>query len=158
MTSQKVPMTLEGAEQLRNELKHRRMVERPRIIEQISEARAHGDLSENAEYSAAKEQQSFNEGRIQEIEAKLANAEIVDTSRLRGSKVVFGVHVTLLDEDSEEEIAYQLVGVDEADLNAGKISYSSPLARALIGKEVGDSVTVMAPAGKRQYEILKIRF
>ncbi|MBF0124229.1 MAG: transcription elongation factor GreA [Magnetococcales bacterium] len=158
MVSQKVPMTLEGAELLRAELKQRRMVERPRIIEQISEARAHGDLSENAEYAAAKEQQSFNEGRIQEIEAKLANAEIVDTSRLRADKVVFGAHVSLLDEDSEEKTAYHIVGVDEANLDIGKISYTSPLARALIGKEVGDSVTVMAPAGKRQYEILSIHF
>jgi transcription elongation factor GreA len=151
-------MTLEGAEQLRAELKRRKSVDRSRIVQAIAEARSHGDLSENAEYEAAKNQQAFNEGRIQELETKLANAEIIDVGRIRSSKVAFGARVSLVDEDTEENMTYQIVGVDEADLDLGKISYSSPMARALIGKEVGDSVKVVAPAGTRQYEILDIRF
>ena len=156
--AQKVPMTLEGAEQLRIELKRRKSIERPKIIQMIAEARSHGDLSENAEYEAAKEQQSFNEGRMQEIESKLANAEVIDVSRIRSSKVAFGARVSLVDEETDEEVTYQIVGIDEADLALSKISYSSPLARALIGKESGDSVQVMAPAGTRRYEILGIQF
>ncbi|MEO5366586.1 MAG: transcription elongation factor GreA [Magnetococcus sp. WYHC-3] len=156
--SAKVPMTLLGAEQLKQELKRRKTEDRPRIIEAIAEARSHGDLSENAEYEAAKEQQSFNEGRIKEIEAALANAEIIDTSRLRSDKVVFGAKVKLVDEETEEEASYQIVGVNEADLEHGKISISSPMARAMIGKQEGDSIEVRAPGGLRHYEILSISF
>ncbi|MBF0613399.1 MAG: transcription elongation factor GreA [Magnetococcales bacterium] len=153
-----VPMTLEGAEQLRVELKRRKSVDRARIIEAISVAREHGDLSENAEYHAAKEQQSFNEGRIKEIESKLARADVIDPSRIQSDKVVFGAKVTLVDVDSDEEIQYQIVGVDEADLERGKISITSPVARALIGKEEGDEIEVRAPGGLRHYELLRIRY
>ncbi|MBF0177790.1 MAG: transcription elongation factor GreA [Magnetococcales bacterium] len=156
--AQKVPLTLEGAEMLKAELKRRKTVDRSRVIEAIAEARAHGDLSENAEYAAAKEQQSFNEGRIQHLEATLANADIIDTSRLRSSKVVFGAKVTVTDEQTDEEATYHIVGAEEADLEKGKISITSPLARAMIGKGEGDSIEVRAPGGIRHYEILTIRF
>ncbi|MBF0294709.1 MAG: transcription elongation factor GreA [Magnetococcales bacterium] len=154
----KVPMTLQGAEKLKAELKRRKSEDRSRIVEAISVARDHGDLSENAEYHAAKEQQSFNEGRIQEIEAMLANAEIIDTSRIRSSKVVFGAQVKVVDEKTDQESVYRIVGEDEAALDQGMISITSPMARGLIGKEVGDSVEVRAPGGIHRYEILSIQF
>ncbi len=151
-------MTAGGHAALETELKHRQQVERPRIIQAISEARAHGDLSENAEYHSAKEQQSLNEGRIAELEDKLGRAEIIDVAKLTGTKVKFGATVTLVDEDTEEEKKYQIVGDMEADVKQGKISISSPIARALIGKDVGDTVEVMAPGGARSYEIIGVRF
>ncbi|MBF0127702.1 MAG: transcription elongation factor GreA [Magnetococcales bacterium] len=154
----KVPMTLQGAEKLKAELKRRKSEDRSRIVEAISVARDHGDLSENAEYHAAKEQQSFNEGRIQEIEGMLANAEIIDTSRIRSSKVVFGAQVKVVDEKTDVESLYRIVGEDEAALDQGMISISSPMARSLIGKEVGDSVEVRAPGGTHRFEILSIQY
>ncbi|MBF0261990.1 MAG: transcription elongation factor GreA [Magnetococcales bacterium] len=156
--NKKVPMTLQGAEKLKTELKRRKSEERMRIVEAISVARDHGDLSENAEYHAAKEQQSFNEGRIQEIETMLAHAEIIDTSRLRSNKVVFGAKVTVVDEKSDTESVYRIVGEDEADLEQGMISITSPMARGMIGKEVGDTIEVRAPSGVLRYEILAIQF
>ncbi|MBF0164742.1 MAG: transcription elongation factor GreA [Magnetococcales bacterium] len=156
--NKKVPMTLQGAEKLKVELKRRKSEERMRIVEAISVARDHGDLSENAEYHAAKEQQSFNEGRIQEIETMLAHAEIIDTSRLRSNKVVFGAKVTVVDEKTDTESVYRIVGEDEADLEQGMISITSPMARGMIGKEVGDTIEVRAPSGVLRYEILAIQF
>ncbi|MBF0368383.1 MAG: transcription elongation factor GreA [Magnetococcales bacterium] len=156
--SQTVPMTLAGAEQLKAELQRRKSEDRPRIIEAISVARDHGDLSENAEYHAAKEQHGFNEGRIKEIESKIANAQVIDTSRIKTSKVAFGAKVTVADEESDEETTYQIVGVDEADLELGKISITSPMARAMIGKEEGDTAEVRAPGGLRHFEILNISY
>jgi len=147
-------MTVEGAEALRAELKHRKTVLRPNITQAIAEAREHGDLKENAEYHAAREQQSFNEGRIGEIEGKLADAQVIDIAKIpSGEKVVFGVRVTLLDVENDEEICYQIVGEDEADLKVNKISVMSPIARGLIGKSIGDAVTVSTPGGDRVYEI-----
>jgi transcription elongation factor GreA len=147
-------MTVEGAEALRTELAERKGKLRPEITQAIAEAREHGDLKENAEYHAAREQQGFNEGRIQEIEGKLADAQIIDIGKIpEGDKVLFGVTVSLLDLDSDEEISYKIVGEDEADLKAGKISVMSPIARALIGKSVGDAVSVSTPGGDREYEI-----
>ncbi len=155
----KVPLTARGAEQLKSELKHLKSVERPRIIQAIAEAREHGDLKENAEYHAAKEQQSFAEGRIQEIEAKLSNAQIIDVTQLKATgKVVFGATVELLDLDNDQSLTYQIVGDDEADIKGGLISISSPIARALIGKNEGDEVTVAAPAGAKDYEIVEVRY
>lgn len=151
-------MTQAGYSALEQELRFRQQEERPRIIAAISEARAHGDLSENAEYHAAKEQQSHNEGRIAELEDKLSRAEVIDVSKLNGTKIKFGATVTLLDEDTEEEKAYQIVGDMEADVKAGRISISSPIARALIGKDIGDTVEVMAPGGARSYEVVAVRF
>ncbi|GAB0057100.1 Transcription elongation factor GreA [Candidatus Magnetaquicoccaceae bacterium FCR-1] len=156
--NKKVPMTLQGAEKLKAELKRRKSEERSRIVEAISVARDHGDLSENAEYHAAKEQQSFNEGRIQEIESMLALAEIIDTSRIRSTKVVFGAKVTVVDEKTDTESVYRIVGEDEADLEQGMISITSPMARGMIGKEVGDTIEVRAPSGVLRYEILAIQF
>ena len=148
------PMTVEGAENLREELAHRKSVLRPEITQAIAEAREHGDLKENAEYHAAREQQGFNEGRIQEIEGKLADAQVIDIAKISpGEKVIFGVSVTLLDVDNDEEIKYKIVGEDEADLKEGKISVMSPIARALIGKSIGDAVVVSTPGGDREYEI-----
>ena len=155
---EKVPMTAAGHAALETELKRRTSQERPRIIEAISEARSHGDLSENAEYHAAKEAQSHNEGRIAELEDQLSRAEIIDVSKLSGNSVKFGATVKLMNEDTEEEKVYQIVGDSEADVKKGRISISSPIARALIGKSVGDSVEVTAPGGARNYEILDIRF
>jgi transcription elongation factor GreA len=147
-------MTVEGAEALRAELKHRKTVLRPNITQAIAEAREHGDLKENAEYHAAREQQSFNEGRIGEIEGKLADAQVIDIAKIpSGEKVVFGVTVTLLDVENDEEICYRIVGEDEADLKVNKISVMSPIARGLIGKSIGDAVTVSTPGGDRVYEI-----
>ncbi|CDP50147.1 transcription elongation factor GreA [Paradevosia shaoguanensis] len=154
----KIPLTINGHAALTEEYRRRTAEDRPRIIEAISEARAHGDLSENAEYHAAKEQQSLNEGRIQELEALLALADIIDVTKLSGSTVKFGATVKIVDEDSEEERTYQIVGDPEADASAGRISLSSPIARAMIGKEAGDSFEVAAPGGSRSYEILEIRF
>ena len=155
----KVPMTVQGAERLRQELHELKTVKRPRVIQAIAEARAHGDLRENAEYHAAKEQQSFIEGRISELEEKLGNAEIIDVRRLNaGGKIVFGATVDLIDEASGEEVTYQVVGNDEADIKEGRISLSSPIARALIGKEEGDLATVHAPGGVKNYEIVAVRY
>ncbi len=151
-------MTVRGAEKLREELKRLKSVERPRIVEAISVAREHGDLSENAEYHAAKEQQSFNEGRITEIEAHLAVAEVIDPAKIQSSKVVFGATVTVTDLETQEESTYQIVGVDEADLDRGMISVTSPMARGMIGKEEGDRVQVNAPGGVRRFEIVEIHY
>jgi transcription elongation factor GreA len=155
---EKIPMTHAGYAALEQELKLRQQVERPRIINAISEARAHGDLSENAEYHAAKEAQSLNEGRIAELEDKLGRAEVIDVSKLSGSKIKFGATVELVDEDTEETKTYMIVGDMEADVKKGRISISSPIARALIGKTTGDTVEVMAPGGARSYEIAGVRF
>jgi transcription elongation factor GreA len=154
----KVPMTGEGFNRLKEELRWRQQEERPRIIEAISEARSHGDLSENAEYHSAKEAQSHNEGRINELEDLIARAEVIDVSKLSGEKVKFGATVVLVDEDTEEERTYQIVGDQEADVKSGRISISSPIARALIGKEVGEAIEVNAPGGARGYEIVEVRF
>lgn len=156
--SDRVPMTKEGHQNLHAELKKLKFTERPMVIQAIAEARAHGDLSENAEYHAAKEKQSFIEGRIIEIGDKLARAQVIETENLSADKVVFGVTVLLADIDTGDEVKYRIVGVDEADLKAGKISVTSPVARALIGHPVGDSVKVNVPSGVREYEILKIYF
>jgi transcription elongation factor GreA len=154
----KVPMTAAGFENLKEELRWRQQEERPRIIEAIAEARSHGDLSENAEYHAAKESQSLNEGRIAELEDVIARAEVIDVSKLSGDKVKFGATVEVVDEDTEEKKTYQIVGDMEADVKSGRISISSPIARALIGKEVGDTIEVNAPGGARGYEIVQLRF
>jgi len=155
---EKIPMTAAGYQALEEELKRLTTIERPRIISAISEARSHGDLSENAEYHAAKEQQSLNEGRIAELEDKLGRAEIIDVSKLTGSKIKFGATVKLIDEDSEEEKTYQIVGDMEADVKSGRISISSPIARALIGKDIGDTVEVVAPGGAHSYEVVDVRY
>jgi transcription elongation factor GreA len=154
----KVPMTANGFNRLKEELRWRQQEERPRIIEAIAEARSHGDLSENAEYHSAKEAQSHNEGRINELEDFIARAEVIDVSKLSGEKVKFGATVVLVDEDTEEERTYQIVGDQEADVKSGLISISSPIARALIGKEVGEAIEVNAPGGARGYEIVEVRF
>jgi transcription elongation factor GreA len=154
----KIPMTAEGYAALESELKRRQSEDRPRIIEHIAEARAHGDLSENAEYSAAKEEQSHNEGRIAELEDKLARADIIDISKLSGDTVKFGATVTLIDEDTDKKAVWQIVGDMEADAKKGRISISSPLARALIGKKKGTSVEVVAPGGAKAYEIAKVEW
>ena len=151
-------MTAAGFAALEAELKHRQQVERPRIVEAISEARSHGDLSENAEYHAAKELQSLNEGRIAELEDKIARADVIDVSKLSGSSVKFGATLTLIDEDTEEQKRYQIVGDSEADVKSGRISVSSPISRALIGKKVGDTVEVNTPGGGKSYEIVKVEF
>ncbi len=155
---EKVPMTGRGHEMLEAELKRRQGEERPAIIQMISEARTHGDLSENAEYHAAKEQQSHNEGRIAEVEDLLSRAEVIDVSKLSGSTVMFGATVTLLDEDTEEKKTWQIVGEPEADVKSGRISITSPIARALIGKAVGDSAEVTAPGGSKSYEVVSVKF
>ncbi|MDA8128942.1 MAG: transcription elongation factor GreA [Betaproteobacteria bacterium] len=153
----KFPLTVVGAEKLRVELQHLKSVERPAVIQAIAEARAQGDLSENAEYDAAKEKQGFIEGRIADLEGKLANAQIIDPSALDADgRVVFGATIELEDAESGDTVTYQIVGDDEADIKAGKISVSSPIARALIGKYAGDSVDVQAPGGVRQYEVLDV--
>jgi transcription elongation factor GreA len=155
---EKVPMTAIGYASLETELKQRQSVDRPRIIEHIAEARSHGDLSENAEYHAAKEEQSHNEGRIAEIEDKLARADIIDISKLSGDTIMFGATVTLVDEDTEKKTVWQLVGEVEADAKKGRISITSPLARALIGKKKGASVEVVTPGGAKAYEITKVEW
>jgi len=155
----RMPLTLKGAERLRNELKRLKSEERPRVIQAIAEARSHGDLSENAEYHAAREQQSFIEGRIKDIEAHLSNSEIIDITRLPSSgKVVFGATIDLEDQDDGAAVVYQIVGDAEADIRNGLISVSSPIARALVGKTKGDIVDVVAPSGTRSYEIVAVRY
>lgn len=154
----KIPMTHAGYVALEGELKHRQQVERPRIIQQIAEARSHGDLSENAEYHAAKEQQSHNEGVIAELEDKLARADVIDVSKLSGDTIKFGATVTLVDEDTDQKRVWQIVGEPEADAKKGRISVTSPLARALIGKKKGASVEVVAPGGAKAYEVTKIEW
>ncbi len=151
-------MTAGGYDSLVEELKHLKMTERPAVIQAIETARAHGDLSENAEYHAAKEKQSFIEGRVAELEAKISLAEVIDPKTLTGSSVKFGATICVADEDTDEESTYQIVGTDESDIKAGLLSVSSPLARALIGKEVGDSISVEAPGGARGYEIVSVAF
>ena len=156
---EKVPMTAAGHQALESELKRLVAVERPRIIELIAEARGHGDLSENAEYHAAKEAHGLNEGRIAELEDKLSRAEVIEVSKLIGSKTIkFGATVTLVDEDTEEKKTYQIVGDLEADVKEGRISISSPIARALIGKSVADTVEVAAPGGARSYKITRVKY
>ncbi|CAM3333970.1 transcription elongation factor GreA [Asticcacaulis taihuensis] len=151
-------MTVAGYQVLDDELKRLKSVERPSVIAAISEARAHGDLSENAEYHAAKERQGWIEGQIAEIEDKISRAQVIDVSKLSGNKIKFGATVTVIDEDTEEEGRYQVVGDHEADVKSGKISLSSPLSRAMIGKEVGDVVEVQTPGGVKAYEILKVEW
>ena len=152
------PLTLKGAERLRDELEKLKTVDRPRIIEAIAEARAHGDLKENAEYHAARERQSFIEGRVAELETIISAAEVIDISRLSGSNVMFGAKVTVVDVDTDEEKTYQLVGTHESDIKIGRLSISSPLAKALLGKKKGDSVEVPAPGGSKTYEITGVAF
>ena len=155
----RAPLTLNGAQRLRDELDHLKSVKRPEIINAISEARAHGDLKENAEYHAAREQQSFIEGRIKQLESELSHAEVIDVARLNaGTRVVFGATVTLADVETDEEKRYQIVGDLEADIKQSMIAISSPLARALIGKQEGDAVTIEAPAGQREYEIISVAY
>lgn len=155
----KYPMTVEGAEALRKELHRLKSVERPRIIEAIATAREHGDLKENAEYHAAREQHGFNEGRIQELEAKLSNAQVVDISKLpKSGKVVFGATVLICHVETNEEISYQIVGEDEANIKLNKISYSSPIGRALISRQIDDCVVVQTPGGTVEYEIVDVRY
>lgn len=154
----KIPMTAAGHQALDEEMKHLKTVERPAVIAAIAEAREHGDLSENAEYHAAKERQGYIEGRLAELEDKLARSQVIDVSRMSGENVKFGATVTVFDEDTEEESTYQIVGDDEADVKAGKISISSPISRAMINKEVGDVVEVNAPGGLKSYEIVKVEW
>ncbi len=154
----KVPMTADGFARLEAELKHLKNVARPEVITAIAEAREHGDLSENAEYHAARERQSFIEGRVGDLEDKMARAQVIDVSKLSGKVVKFGATVTLVDEDTDEEMTYQLVGEDEADVKQGLLGITSPIARSIIGKTVGDSVEVTTPKGVKGYEILKVRF
>jgi transcription elongation factor GreA len=153
---EKIPMTPRGFNRLQEELKHLKSVERPQVIRALEEARAHGDLSENAEYHAAKERQSFIEGRVAEIEDKISRAEVIETSKLSGSIVRFGATVTLADEDTDEKSTYQIVGADEGDIAKGLLSLTAPLARALIGKTKGDSVEVSTPRGSKAYEIVRV--
>ena len=155
----RVPLTVKGAEKLRAELDELKTVKRPKIIEAIATARAHGDLKENAEYHAAREQQSFAEGCIKEIELKLSNAEIIDVTKLNANgRVVFGTTVVLADVENDDEVTYTIVGEDEADIKQSMISVTSPIARAMIGKEEGDLITVEAPAGNKDYEIVEVRY
>ena len=155
---QKFPMTAPGLQRLEDELRHLKSEERPAVIRAIAEARTHGDLSENAEYHAARERQSFIEGRILELEEIVSSAEVIDPSALSGEHVKFGAHVWLVDEETEKEATYQIVGVHEADIKLGRLSVSSPLAKALIGKKTGDTISVPAPGGDRSYEILGVKF
>ncbi len=154
----KVPMTADGYDRLQEELKHLKSIERPAIITAIAEAREHGDLSENAEYHAARERQSFIEGRVAELEDKISRAQIIDPSNLSGDTVKFGATVTVVDEDTDEETTYQIVGEAEADVKQGRIAVTSPIARALIGKQVSESIEVATPKGAKAYEILKVSF
>jgi transcription elongation factor GreA len=158
MAMEKVPMTIEGYKTLEVELHRLKSVERPRIIQQIAEARAHGDLSENAEYHAAKEAQGMNEAKVAELEDKISRAEVIDIAKLSGDTVKFGATVTLEDEDSGDKVKYKIVGDSEANVRDGKVSISSPIARALIGKAKGDTAEVTTPKGSRSYEILKIEY
>jgi transcription elongation factor GreA len=154
----KIPMTEAGYAVLESELKQRQQIERPRIIQQITDARSHGDLSENAEYHAAKEMQSHNEGRIAELEDKLARADVIDVSKLSGDTVKFGATVTVIDEDTDKKAVWQIVGEPEADAKAGKISITSPLARALVGKKKGANVEVVTPGGAKAFEVVKVEW
>ena len=156
--TQRIPITKQGLAQMEEELKHLKSVARPEVIRAIAQARDHGDLSENAEYHAARERQSFIEGRLAELEDKIARSEVIDVTALSGKTVKFGATVTIVDEDTEEKLTYQLVGEVEADVKAGRLAINSPLGRALIGKSVGDSVDVMTPNGDKLYEILKVKF
>ena len=156
--AEKFPMTPRGLQMLKDELRRRKDVDRMRIVKAIEEARGHGDLSENADYSAAKEAQSFNEGRIKDIEVMIAFADVIDPSRLSGPKVMFGATVQLSDPDSGDEVCYTIVGEHEADIKAGRIAITAPVARALIGREVGDTAQVRTGKGMREYEILKVEF
>ena len=158
MAMDKVPMTIEGFQKLEAELQRLKAVERPRIIQAIAEARSHGDLSENAEYHAAKEQQGLNEARVADLEDKLSRADIIDVTKLSGDSVKFGATVKLVDEDTDEKVTYQIVGEYEASVKEGKVSITSPIARALIGKKKGDSVEVTTPKGARSYEILGVKY
>ena len=158
MSMERVPMTVEGHAALEAELQRLKSEERPRIIQAIAEARAHGDLSENAEYHAAKEAQGMNEAKVAELEDKLGRADVIDTKSLSGDTVKFGATLSLEDEDTEDKVKYKIVGEMEADVKAGKVSITSPIARALIGKSVGDVVEVTTPKGARSYEILKIEW
>lgn len=153
-----VPMTPQGKAKLEEELKHLKLVERPKIIQQIAIARAHGDLSENAEYDAAKEKQSFAEGRIKEIEDKIARAQVVDPKDIKTDRIVFGATVELLDVDTDEKKTYRIVGVDESDVREGRLSIESPVARQLLNKTAGDSVTVKVPKGTTEYEVLSVKY
>ncbi|MDR3440635.1 transcription elongation factor GreA [Telmatospirillum sp.] len=155
---EKIPMTPGGLKSLEDEFRQLKTVERPAVIRAIAEAREHGDLSENAEYNAARERQSFIEGRITELEDIISRAQVIDSSQMTGDTVRFGAIVTLADEDTDDESVYQIVGVHEADIRAGRMSVRSPLARALIGKKVGDSVEVSAPGGSKSYEVVSVRF
>eukprot|EP01012_Entosiphon_sulcatum_P068332 TRINITY_DN98473_c0_g1_i1.p2 TRINITY_DN98473_c0_g1~~TRINITY_DN98473_c0_g1_i1.p2 ORF type:complete len:158 (-),score=45.70 TRINITY_DN98473_c0_g1_i1:43-516(-) len=155
---EKVPMTAAGFNRLQEELRHLKVVERPAVIKAIAEAREHGDLSENAEYHAARERQSFIEGRVLELEDKISRAEVIDPTKLSGNTVKFGATVTLADEDTDEETTYQIVGQDESDIKNGLLSIQAPLARALINKAVGDSVEVSTPGGSKLYEIVTVAF
>lgn len=155
----KVPMTIRGADMLRDELKKLKSSDRPKVIQAIAEARAHGDLKENAEYHAAKEQQGFIEGRIKDIEGKLSNIQVIDVTTVDAKgKVIFGSTVQLLDVQADQEITYKIVGEDEADINAGMISFTSPIARALIGKNEGDEISFSAPGGEKEYEVIEVRY
>lgn len=156
--TQRIPITKQGLAQMEEELKHLKSVARPEVIRAIAQARDHGDLSENAEYHAARERQSFIEGRLAELEDKIARSEVIDVTALSGKTVKFGATVTIVDDDTEEKLTYQLVGEVEADVKAGRLAINSPLGRALIGKSVGDSVDVMTPNGDKMYEILKVKF
>ncbi len=156
--NEKIPVTADGLSRLEQELKQLKTVARPEAIKAIAEAREHGDLSENAEYHAARERQSFIEGRVAELEDKMARAEVIDVSSLSGKTVKFGAKVTVIDEDTDDKLTYQLVGELEADVKAGRLAITAPLARALIGKTVGDSVDVSTPKGEKSYEILKVKF
>ena len=158
MADGNIPMTKAGAEAIKRELKHLKSVERPKNVQDISTARDHGDLRENAEYHAAKEKQSHIEGRIQMLEDRLARAEIIDVTRLSGDRIVFGATVTLEDVDSSNKVRYVVVGETEADLKKGRISITSPIARGLVGREVGDEVKIRTPGGERTYEVLKVEF
>ncbi|MEQ8498119.1 MAG: transcription elongation factor GreA [Sneathiellaceae bacterium] len=155
---EKIPMTASGYSRLQSELKILKSVERPAVIQAISEAREHGDLSENAEYHAAKERQGWIETRVMDLEDKLARADVIDVSALSGETVKFGATVMLADEDTDEESEYQIVGADESDIKSGRLSITAPLARALIGKSVGDSVEINTPGGTKAYEIMKVNF
>ena len=152
----KVPMTKPGFDRLEEELKRLKSVERPAIVKAIAEAREHGDLSENAEYTSARERQSFNEGRIQDIEAKISRAEIIDVASLTGTHIKFGATVSLIDVENDEKVTYQIVGEDEADIKTGRLSVTAPLARALINKTIGDTVEVVTPKGAKGYEVTKV--
>jgi transcription elongation factor GreA len=154
----KIPMTADGFQRLEEELRHLKLNERPAVIRQIAEAREHGDLSENAEYHAARERQSFIEGRVAELEDKISRAEVIDVSKLSGKQVKFGATITVVDEDTDEKNSYQIVGPDEADVREKRLSITSPLARAVIGKKVGDTVEVTTPNGSKSYEIVKVAF